>query len=104
MEVEIGDTVSYVCVGYGKDVSTNILWKFGDTVLTNNSFVGIYENLIMVNNQTFTLSTLELCSIELEASGMYSCTANNSVDSESFTFTLNVVVHNNFIIVFAVYD
>ena len=93
IDVEFWDTVDYICVGYGEHEPPNILWKFQEIDLMNSTLVGIYEHQITMSGQTFTMSTLELCGVYLEASGVYSCTANNSMNSMSFSFTLNVVVH-----------
>lgn len=95
IEVETGDTVDYVCVGYGGNESTNILWKFQENDLLNGTLVGIYEDQVTVSGLTFTVSTLELCSVNLEDSGLYSCTVITSRDSTSINFTMNVVVHTD---------
>ena len=90
--VDAGTTVTYVCVGYGEDEPPNIIWEFGDQLLSNDtsSLVTIYENQLMENRLVFTQSILELCSVEVENAGNYSCTANNSRGSNSSSFTLNV--------------
>ena len=93
LEVDAGTTVTYVCVGYGEDEPPNIIWEFGDQTLNNDTsdLVTIYESQIMENRLVFTQSILELCSVEVENAGMYSCTANNSRGSNSSTFILNVI-------------
>ena len=92
IEVDAGTTVTYVCVGYGEDEPPNIIWEFGDQLLSNDtsSLVTIYESQLIENRLVFTQSILELCSVEVENAGNYSCTANNSRGSNSSTFTLNV--------------
>ena len=92
IEVDAGTTVTYVCVGFGEDEPPNIIWEFGDQLLNNDtsSLVTIYESQVEENRLVFSQSILELCSVEVENAGMYSCTANNSRGSNSSTFTLNV--------------
>ena len=92
IEVDAGTTVTYVCVGYGEDEPSNIIWEFGDQTLSNDTsdLVTIYDSRVVENGLVFTQSILELCSVEVENAGMYSCTANNSRGSNSSTFTLNV--------------
>ena len=91
-EVDAGATVTYVCVGFSQDEPPNILWQFGDELLSNDTsdLVTVYESQIMQNGLNFTESILELCSVEVENAGNYSCTANNSRGSHSFGFTLSV--------------
>ena len=91
-EVDAGATVTYVCVGFSQDEPPNIFWQFGDEQLTNDSssLVTVYENQVMENGLVFTESILELCSVEVENAGLYSCTANNTAGSSNSTFTLNV--------------
>ena len=90
--MDVGTTVNYICVGYSKDEPTNILWNFRNKTLTNDSLVVIYETILVVNNLTVTQSVLELCSVNLEGSGQYSCTANNSMGNSTSNFALDVKV------------
>ena len=92
LEVDAGTTVTYVCVAFGEDEPPNIFWQFGDDLLSNDSseLVTVYETQLEENGLTFTQSILELCSVELEDGGTYSCTANNSRGSNSSSFTLTV--------------
>lgn len=95
IDVDVGDTLAFACVSFGENESTNILWKFGDRKLANNSKIRIYDNpQLEVNGINFTLSVLELCSVQLGAPGLYSCTAKNSMDQVSFNFTLTVQVRD----------
>lgn len=102
IEVDAGATVTYVCVGFSQDELPNILWRFGDEILSNDTspLVTVYESQVMENGLNFTESILELCSVELENAGNYSCTANNSGgSSNSSTFVLNVRPRSKFSII-----
>ena len=92
LEVDAGTTVTYVCVGFGGDEPPNILWQFGDTQLNNDSsaLVTVYDSEVVENGLTFTQSILELCSVVVNDTGEYSCTASNSRGSNSSSFTLIV--------------
>ena len=94
LEVYAGTTVTYTCVGYGEDEPPDITWKFGDQLLSNGtSFLAtIYNSQIIDDDDVvYSQSILELRSVEVKNSGMYSCTANNSRGSNSSTFILNIL-------------
>ena len=93
VEVDAGSTVYYVCVGYDELDPPSIMWKLGETVLTNGSgsLVTVYTKLVMLNNLTFTQSILELCGVQLENNGSYSCSAIGSTNS-TYNFDLKVRV------------
>lgn len=84
-------TVVIVCVGYGKDEVPDIVWKYDDNILTNDtSSVIIYEAQVMENNLVFIESFLTLCNVGVNDTGNYSCMANNSFGNTDSTFALNV--------------
>ena len=86
-------TVITVCTAYGGDEPPSIVWRFGDIPLTNDSsdLVKTLENQTIHNGLVFTESILELCSVDLNDTGVYSCIASNSRGSFSYSFTLDVV-------------
>ena len=90
VEVDAGSTVYYVCVGYDDELDPpNITWKFGNTLLKNDSSVNIYTKLVELNNLTFTQSILELCGVQVQDNGGYSCSAIGSTNS-THSFDLKV--------------
>ena len=91
VEVDAGSTVYYVCVGYDDEFDPpNIIWKFRDTLLTNDSLlVNIYTKPLTLNNLTFTQSILELCGVQVQNNGGYSCSAIGSTNS-THSFDLKV--------------
>ena len=86
-------TVISLCSAYGGDEPPNITWKFGDELLTNDSLdlVKIFETQSIENGLVFMESILELCAVDLNDTGVYSCTAINSRGRDSYNFTLDVV-------------
>ena len=88
--VNASNTITFVCVAYG-DPNPSISWNRGDTLLSNDSRVTIYEELVTENGMTFVQSILELCSAEEADAGWYSCFANNTLgnDTESFMLAVN---------------
>ena len=91
IEVDTGNTITLVCVAYG-DPNPSISWSQGDTVLSNNSRITIFEELVTENGVTFLRSILVLCSAEEADAGQYSCFADNTLgnDTASFVLTVNV--------------
>ena len=81
------------CTAYGGDEPPSIIWKFGDELFINDSLelVKIYESQTVQNGLVFTESILELCDVDFNDTGVYSCTANNSRGTDSYNFTLDVV-------------
>jgi len=88
--VDAGNTITFVCVAYGNP-NPSISWNRGDTLLSNDSRVTIYEELVTENGVTFVQSILELCSAEVADGGQYSCFVDNTLgnDTESFELTVN---------------
>lgn len=95
VEVDVGSTVYYVCVGYDETEPPSITWKFGETILTNgsqtDSLATVYTKEVVLNNLTFTQSILELCSVQVRNIGNYSCSAIGSTNV-TYSFELKVRV------------
>ena len=80
-------------MAYGGDEPPSIAWKFGNELLTNDSLdlVNIFEEIVVHDGLEFVESVLQVCDIDMNDTGVYSCMANNSRGSDSSNFTLNVV-------------
>ena len=95
VEVDVGSTVYYVCVGYDETDPPSIMWKFGETVLTNgsqtDSLATVYTKEVVLNNLTFTQSILELCGVQAQNIGVYSCSAIG-LTNVTYNFELKVRV------------
>ena len=87
--VDAGNTVTFVCVASG-DPNPSISWNRGETVLSNDSRVTIYEDLVTENETTFVQSILELSSAEEADAGQYSCFAANTLGNDTASFVLTV--------------
>ena len=56
----------------------------------NQNLSSIYSEQIENSGMLFTLSILELCSVEVDDSGTYSCQAVNSAGNDSVEFDVRV--------------
>ena len=99
--VDAGITITFVCVAYG-DPNPSISWNRGDALLSNDSRVTIYEELVTENGMTFVQSILELCSAEEADGGQYSCFADNTLgnDTASFLLAVNAQSEQQYIVVY----
>lgn len=87
--VTVGDTVLFSCVAKGYPLP-NITWYDPTGILANDSRVTIYDLPLYEGGYFFLHSVLEICSVELEDGGNYSCFANNSAGSSISEFTVEV--------------
>ena len=85
----MGDTAFLVCVGYGQP-NVEISWTLNGEVVTNDSLVTIYEEEVSQGGRLFKQSFLELCSLELSDSGIYTCTVSNNQSVANATTQLSV--------------
>ena len=87
--VDAGNTIVAVCVAYG-DPNPSITWSRGGTVLSNDSRVTIYEEVVTENGVMFVQSIIEVCSAEASDAGQYSCFAENSFGNDTTVIELTV--------------
>jgi len=87
--VGVGNTITFVCVAYGIP-DPSISWNRGDTTLSNGSQIFIYEVLLVQDGVKYVQSIIELCSVEEEDTGQYSCFAENTIGNGTATFMLTV--------------
>ena len=85
----MGDTAFLVCVGYGQP-TVEISWTLNGEVVMNNSLVTIYEEEVSQGGRLFKQLFLELCSLELSDSGIYTCTVSNGQTVANSTTQLSV--------------
>ena len=85
----MGDTAFLVCVGYGQP-SVEISWTLNGEVVMNGSLVTIYEEEVSRGGRLFKQLFLELCSLELSDSGIYTCTVSNGQTVANATTQLSV--------------
>ena len=89
--LDAGNIVAFPCVAYGVP-NPSISWKKGETLLSNDSQITIYEELLADSEVIFVYSTLELCSAEVADAGLYSCFAENTLGNDTASFVLTVAV------------
>ena len=98
-EVDAYNTVTFTCVVYG-DPGPSISWNRGDTELTNDSRVTIYETVVTSNGVTFTQSFLVLCGAEQADAGEYSCFSENIFGNSTIEFVLTVNARGKVVILY----
>ena len=91
--VDAGNTITFVCVAYG-DPNPTISWNRGDTVLSNDSQITTFEELVTETGLTFVRSILVLCSAEEADAGQYNCFADNTLGNDTVFFVLTVNVQS----------
>jgi len=87
--VDAGSSLTLACVAYGDPVPT-ISWNKGSSELTNSSVVTIYQHVLNISGVIVMRSILEICSVDEDDAGQYSCFAENSVSNDTANFELSV--------------
>ena len=86
--VDSGKTAYFVCVGLNEYEHTDIIWRYNGQELTNETLVGLYNTEVTHGGRMYTSSILELCGLNLDRTGTYSCTAGYSRQANSSSFIL----------------
>ena len=87
--VDAGNTVVVACVVYGSP-APNITWSRDGNILSNDTRVTIYDELVTESGVTFVQSILEICSATPSDGGQYICLATNFHGNDNATFDLTV--------------
>lgn len=88
--VYAGDTAIFTCVASGKPLPS-IAWKRNDVELNNNdSQIIITEQFVTEEGITLVKSYLEICSAAPGDAARYSCTAENEIAMDTFSFNVTV--------------
>ena len=87
--VDAGSSLIQACVAYGDPVPT-ISWNKGSSELTNSSVITIYQDVLEIRGVAFMRSILEICSVDGDDGGQYSCFAETSVSNDTANFELSV--------------
>ena len=80
----------FTCVARGVP-TPSFTWNRDGRILSNDSRISMYEELLVENGLTFIQSILEVCSVSQEDAGEYSCTAGNIAGSETAVFEVSVL-------------
>ena len=79
-----------ICVGYGLP-NVDITWSRDGQIISNSSLVSIYEEDLAQGGRVFKQSFLQLCSLQMSDSGVYTCSVSNGLSSVNSTVELSVV-------------
>ena len=88
--VDQDNTVLVTCVAYAPS-QPNISWTQNGQLLSNDSVISIYDDVLYQGGVTFYLTTLEICSVDPRHGGEYSCTFSNSFGNHSSSFSISVL-------------
>ncbi len=76
-----GGTALLLCVGYGaNNTEVSIIWSRMGQTIRNSSLATITEESVL-RGRTFLLSYLQLCELQYEDSGEYTCSVTNGTQS-----------------------
>ena len=84
-----GNTVALACVGYGSP-NPNITWSRDGSILSNDTRITIYGELVTEGDVTFVQSILKICNANVSDGGPYICLATNLHGNDNATFDLTV--------------
>ena len=83
--IQTGRTAQFTCVASGYP-SPEFSWTMDGDQLANGSQVTIFTDVVSEGGVLFVVSILELCSVTVDDSGMYSCIAANTNGNVSARF------------------
>ena len=83
-------TILLTCFGYGIPTPA-VMWSTGEEILSNDSQIAIYNNLILENGIQFVRSILKLCSTTVSHNGEYTCRLSNAAGNSNASFYLEVL-------------
>ena len=96
-EVAAGNTAIFTCVGLSVP-PPDISWTFEGEAIANDSRTSVYSQELEENGVVFTVTLLELCGVDLEDSGTYSCVAaSEGMANTTAYFQLNVLEQSKYI-------
>ena len=82
--------VILICVAYGVP-HPDVTCSRGGEELTNITRMTVYSTYLEKGGVPFTQATLEICGVELEDAGTYSCQGSNQNGTDTRSFNLTVV-------------
>lgn len=82
-----GETAVLACAGYGEP-SSDITWTRNGVEVSPN--ITVTQDDVVFGTRAFSRSLLQLCSVEMEDSGAYTCVVGNGNVSVSRTVQLTV--------------
>ncbi len=86
---QVGDNLLLVCMGHGQP-RIDITWTKDGQVVSNDSYMFVSEDQMVVDGRIYTHSFLRLCNLQTCHSGMYNCTVDNGISSVESSLSLSV--------------
>ena len=87
--MDAGETAVLICVGFGQP-RADITWTRDGQEISNTSLVTIYEEDLAQGGRVFKQSFLQLCSLRMSDSGVYTCSVSNGLSSVNSSVELAV--------------
>ena len=84
-----GETALLACVGYSED-DVEVTWTRNGATVVNSSVVFTYQEETVQRGRVLRLSFLQLCSVEVADSGVYTCVVSNGQAAVNFSVHLDV--------------
>ncbi len=80
-----------LCVGYGvNNTDINIIWSRMGRTISNSSSATITEENLFQGGRTFLQSYLQLCELQYEDGGEYTCLVTNGTQSSEGSLLVTV--------------
>ena len=98
--VDAGESAVLICVGYGQP-NVDITWSRDGQVISNSYLVSVYEEDLAQGGRVFKQSFLQLCSLQMSDSGVYTCSVSNGLSSVNSTVELSVLGTNSIYLFFS---
>ena len=83
------DSVVLACLAIGEP-NIEVSWSYKGRTLETTPLISITEQQVVYDNRTYTLSSLELCSVDRSHAGIYSCSVTNGQTLDTASTLLTV--------------
>ena len=84
------DALVATCVVSGVAIE-DVTFIFNGEILFNDTFTNITFVELVQDNITFVEATLQICPVQFDNNGIYTCSISNSISQDEAQFTVNVL-------------